>query len=1192
MAEAKPWEEYAPTEEAEAKPWEEYKPAVQAEAKPWEEYKQPEVKEEPGFFGKIVQSEPVQKTLEFLQSRKNPQELLAEINAQVKPEERQALDQEALKTPVISGKVEEMRVLPSELQGIARKHDIPVSKLTDFDWSAFFGAPMATAGGLKGIGGELAQVSEGFVGSLSEAVAMGLPQKLAIEAQRDPKVKAALEDLRTLALYKKSGLLTATELVGGIKTGFGLANVAGAGLKALGAGEKAVAAGKIATGAGEAALAGYAGAETDYESKAALIGLGLGGVINSSVELFGLIKNARAQKAAVQAEKEWLENPDSTALITQEVAKTQNAQKVIDDVIEKAVAAKSEDEVKALSKQINDSKELPRLFGQGTTDAEITQSGQKIIDTAADEIFSSLDKEGQRRVLSELKDSRLLDENNVVTPFGKSVIVQKYLDQNLPKIVEKYGQRSEGIQTSLDYLRTRAGEGADFLKQEFRRVMEQNAANKLMAEDIIRKAGVGEGDGRVLRNLAQSLVDGQFVLRGIDRRTGTRLEPLLNKMNFQYNAFTRMLSQVIKDRELVNEVGEKVKVLGLESLDKMRQAANLTQEDLYKFLDKGIKEIPDTNKAQVVAEYRKWFEQSRKLANEQGLNIADFTQKYGGYVPHMVLDRTEIAKRLRDTVADLQERFKINLLDYKTADYDRAAATGLREDANYRSLKESLEYLNGTKITSPEEMNQILAKQINPRTSGIRDVSSAAATFRREVEEVPALIREVDVNKLAARWASNTLKHAFLRDGFAQVENARDILVKRGFYKDAEYLSNWLTDNLGGVRNNTWRAAAQEFSNTLLNIRDNASADSQLRRISEWMLEGGANTSMRLFGSVYPNFLGFNIRSALQNLSQPILMTAPELGAKGMEYSMRALKNCAVNPKEAIQAGGMYRAAQWSTELSTVLEANLRRSWIGKASDKTIDTYAKISMAMYESAERANRVIVVQMGKELTKDVLAGNEAARRYVQKLNPGMRNAVKEAVAANDSKLVEELLVNNLLDKTIFQYNKLSMSNFGRAAGPILSTFSKWPTAIAGDVIDAYARKGVGQGSKELFGRYMLPLAMLGMANMVLTEDSKMFGQDDPQMQALIGGKKGLTGLSPLMSLTQGIGVPPIVVSVGKFGKALLDGDIDKAGSALASIGDAYIPMIPGALRAMNDVTKLTTGDENEVKSLETLFEAVTE
>lgn len=1178
------------TEKPATNPLDEFVQEPKKTANPLDEFTKPE--KEPGFFTKLYQSEPVQKGFELLKSRKNPQELLGEINAQVSPEERQALDKEALQTPVISGKVEEMRVLPSELEGIARKHGIPVKDLTSWDWSAFFGAPVATAGGLKGLGGELAQVSEGVVGSLSEAIGMGLPQKLAIEAQSDPKFKAALEDLRTLALYKKSGLLTAAELVGGAKTGFGLVGAAGKGLAALGAGEKAIAAGKIATGAGEAALAGYAGAETDYESKAALVGLGLGGVINSSVELFGLIKNARAQKAAELAEKEWLAKPDSTTLINQEVAKTQNAQKVVDDVIEKAVTAKSEEEVKALSKQINDSKQLAQLFGQGNTPEEIIASGQKVISQAADEIFESTGKEGQRRILSELKDQRLLTKENVATPMGKAVIVQKYLDENLPKIVEKYGQRSEGIQSSLDYLRTRAGEGADFLKQEFKRVMQQNAANKLMAEDIISKAGVGEGDGKVLRNLAQSLVDAQFVLRGIDRRVGTRLEPLLNKMNFQYNAFTRTLAQVVKDREFVNEAGEKVTVYGLESLEKMRKTANLSQEDLYKFLDKGIKEIPDANKAQVVSEYSKWFEQSRKLANEQGLNIADFTQKYGGYVPHMVIDRVDIAKRLRDTVTDLRDRFKINLLNYSAADYEQAAAAGLREDVKYRSLKDSLEYLSGQKITSPEDMNQILARQANPRTAGIRDVSRAAATYRREVEEVPALIRETDVTKLAARWASNTFKHAFLREGFAQVENTRDILSKRGFYKDAEYLSNWLTDNLGGVRSNTWRAATQDFSNVILDIRDNAKADSQLRRISEWMLDGGANTSMRLFSSVYPNFLGFNFRSAMQNLTQPILVTAPELGSKGVEYSMRALKNCALNPQEAIRAGGMYRAAQWNTELNAVLEANLKRSWIGKATDKTIDTYAKISMAMYEAAERANRVITVQMGKELAKDVLTGNETARQYVQKLNPGMRNAVKEALSNNDTKLVEELVINNLLDKTIFQYNRLSMSNFGRVAGPILSTFSKWPTVIAGDVIDAYARQGIGQGSKELFGRYMLPLAMLGLANMAISEDSEAFKQSDPQIQALIGGEKGLTGLSPLMSLQQGIGMPPVVSGALDFSKALLNGDVSKAGAAVANLGDAYIPLIPGVLRTMNDVTKLTTGDENEIKNLETLFGAVTE
>ena len=1169
-------------------PFEKYK-VKEVEADPFEKYKVPEEdpfakykvepreqeKEEPGFFGKA---------LEALQIRTDPKELTADIQSRVSPEERKKLDEEALKTPVISGKVEEMRILPSELEGIARKHNIPVSNLTSFDWAAFFGAPMATGG----IGGELAQVSEGLLGSLSEAVAMGLPQKLAIKFQSDPKMEAALDDLRTIALAKKSGLLQAAELGGALATGYGLAKVAGTAAKAAGAGETAAKAATIATGVGEAAAATYAGAEKDYESKAVMLGAGLGGAVAAGVEVFGLIRNVRARRAAEAAEAELAESPDMVRQINEQVSKTQNAQQTMDTVIDRAVAAKGKEDIEKLSKEINSTEGLYKLLGKGDTEA-----GKKAVESASEEIFNGLSTEGQRKLLTDLKDGRLLDAENKVSELGRTVIVQKYLDENLPRIAGKVQEGTQSMTGSLTNILSRAGEGAEFLKGEFRRVLQQNAANKLISDRIIARAGLGEAEGPVLRNIAQGFTDAQFVLRGIDRRAGTRLEVTLNKGNNQYNAFTRMLAQIVNDREVMGADGVLTKIKGLASLDKMKQAANLSDDDLYKFLDKGITEIPDPKKADVVNEYRKWFASARTEANEQGLNIADFVQKYGGYVPHSVLDRIEIAKRLRDGITDIRDRFGINLMDYGEETYTKAAEAGLRNDVNYRRLKDSLEYLNGGAIQDADTMRQVLARQINPRTAGIRDTSNAAAVYRRSVEEVPEMIRETNVTKLAARWASNTFKHAFMRDTFAEMENVRDILIRRGFHKDAEYLSNLLTDNLGGVRSNTWRAATQQFANALLDIRDNRSADSQLRRIAEWMLEAGESTSSRMFGAVYPNFLGANIRSALQNMSQPILVTAPELGAAGMGYVMRALKNVALNPLDTVRQGGQFRAAQWNTELMSVLESQIKRSWIGAKTDALIDTYTKYSMALYETAERANRVIVVQMGKELTKDLLSGNQAAKLYVQKLNPGMRRAVKEAIEKGDDQALEGLLINNLLDKTVFQYNKLSMSAFGRAAGPVLSTFSKWPTAIAGDVIDAYARKGIGAGSAELGGRYLAPFMMLGVINAaVMSEDKSFFSQEDPQIQALIGGKKGLTGLSPLASLTQGIGTPPIVTSTGKFAKALIEGDIDKAGSALASLGDAYIPMLPGILRTWNDATKLTSGDENEVKSLETLFEAVTE
>lgn len=1122
---------------------------------------------------------------EFFKIREDAGEVLASAKSFVTDEEREKIDRKALQTPVISGEVPEMRILPSEIEGIARKHGIPASKLRSFDWSAFFGAPEATGTIL----GEAAQASEGLLGSLSEMVLLGIPQKLAVSLQSDDKYKAALEDLRTVALAKKSGLVQAAELAGGLKAGLQIAKGAGQLATKLGAGETAAKAVTVVAGVGEAVGGTVAAAESGFEEQAAKVGLALGGALTAGAEVYSFVRNKQALKGMQKAEEELLQEADTVSKVREEAAKHAKSADVVDQVVDVAITRKDMKEVKALADELNTAQGVKKLFGEGA-------EAEKKLDEAVDEILSNKGEEVKRKMLAEFKDANMLvpdpakPGNVKLAEIAKINIIQRHLDEQLPKIAQDLGARTGGTRGGIEAIFTRKGEGAKFIKEQYRNTIQFDAFNKLLTDGVIKKLPKSS-DNTVLRAMHQLMADAQFVFRSIDRKAGLRTESTLNTMNFQYNAFTRMLARVTSGYEVTNEAGKVIrKVKGLTELNNAREAANIDNNKLYALLDNpkaaGFDALAPAEK-QVVKDYQDWFSFTRKEANKQGLNIQDFTQKNGGYVPHMTIDSNDIALRMRDAAKAIKDKYKINLLDYNQEQYKAAAELGLRDDAIYRGLKDALEYLEGGKIRKADDLTTMLARQMNPRTSGAKSISTASATYRRSVEQVPEMIRETDVNKLAARWSSGTFKHAFLRQGFAEIEKARDMLIQRGMMQDAEYLTNWLTDTLGGTRTRTWRALTQEFSNTLLDIRDKHGADSQLGRMAENLLYLGNNTVPKFLSAVYPNFLGFNLRSALQNLSQPLLMTAPELGVSGTAYAARAIAEIAKDPKRAMQRGSDFRAAQWNTELVAVLESSMKRNAIEKGFDRVSEDYTKFAMGMYEAAERANRIITVQMGKLLVKDILAGDATARKYLSKLNVGMRNEIMEAMKANNPELVEKLIINNLIDKTIFQYNRLSMSNFGRVAGPVLSVFSKWPTAIVGDILDVYARRGVARGSVDLMGKYIAPFAMLAIANKAML-GGKAFEQEDPQIQAIVGGKKGLTTLSPLQSLTQGIGVPPAAVATGKFAVGLMGGDLDKAASAVASMGDAYIPMIPSLLRTWNDISRITTADETEYKSLEAIYQ----
>ena len=1044
-------------------------------------------------------------------------------------------------------------VLDAEIAAIAKKHNLPPEAYTDYLRSVveFRGGSTETPVDFA----KAARVAGGFVG---EAVFMGAPQFIQKKLEDDPRIRAAIDDLGTLVDERKTLLRQAAEIGGGLLTG--TAEVAAAkkglqaGAKLLGKelAETAVEKAAVPAAAGAVgAVAGVSGSKEGEEVVGAAIGGTLGVaapyIISNAGKGIGLIREKFSRDAAEKAAKEAAESPDLIAKVAEEAKKEDGMTEVVADLISKQ-AAKPGD--KKLGDAVNNIDELIPLVGED----KIVKAGQQALEN-----------------MSAQTRERITEE---IAQFGTPVrqmarVVQMKLDEALPRLADEIGESAGNARQALQVVAQRAGEGAEFLTKRYVDSVEKRAHSQLVNQRLVEKALAGTAEGSVLQNLGRKISDYQFVLRQIDRTRGTRLEPLLNSWNEKYNAFTRHMASAAKE---------------IEGVQKLVTESKITQNELYNALDK-----PDVVKftgikGDAVEAYRQLFGRFREQANALGLKVAERKN----YVPHFMKDHVGIAQAARERVREIEQRYGINLLNYTAEEYAEAAQKGLRDSSLYRELKDGLDYLNGEVIGTPERMQEFLAQQMNPRTAGTRSYSKAAATYRRTAEEVPMLFRETDVNRLAVRWASTTLKHAYLRNEFADFEKARDMLARQGFKADSETLSNWLTDNLGGTRANTWRAMTQEMQNTLLNMADKGGKKGQL---ANWILESGTNNFMRLTGAVYPNFLGFNIRSTIQNLTQPFLVTAPELGVElGPRYILRTFAKFK-NPQQLMQDAEQYSAAQWSTELQTVLESGLKRSWLGAKTDKMIQQYTKAAMAMYEVAERSNRAFVVSMGRELAKDVLAKDATAMKFVNKLNVGTRRAVQDAIAKGDDKAVEKLLINNLLDKTIFQYNRGSMSEFGRAMGPVLSTFAKWPTVLVGDIIDAYEKQGLAKGSMDLARKYIGPMVLLAGLNAAVS-GGRPFTQEDEQIAALIGGKQGLTSLSPLMSLKQGIGMPPVVQSGKKITEGALTGDMNKVLKGFASIGDAHIPVIPSILRTINDVSKLTEGEEMEVRNLESLFEAVTE
>jgi hypothetical protein len=87
----------------------------------------------------------------------------------------------------------------------------------------------------------------------------------------------------------------------------------------------------------------------------------------------------------------------------------------------------------------------------------------------------------------------------------------------------------------------------------------------------------------------------------------------------------------------------------------------------------------------------------------------------------------------------------------------------MKDEEPVRRLVNMYSKLSNTTIEDGAQLSNIMEGFRKVTTEGRRKMTEASAAFSRE-GEVPWMLRETDVNKLAFRWITQTLKHAFIKD--------------------------------------------------------------------------------------------------------------------------------------------------------------------------------------------------------------------------------------------------------------------------------------------------------------------------------------------------------------------------------------------------------------------------------------------
>jgi hypothetical protein len=325
--------------------------------------------------------------------------------------------------------------------------------------------------------------------------------------------------------------------------------------------------------------------------------------------------------------------------------------------------------------------------------------------------------------------------------------------------------------------------------------------------------------------------------------------------------------------------------------------------------------------------------------------------------------------------------------------------------------------------------------------------------------------------------------------------------------------------------------------------------------------------------NVYVNFLGLNPKAVIRNTAQPYVLTAPSLAGSGnpkhvsraMKYAMKAGAANAKDIRGGLGYNKMKRRLiesghappEYTAEAKTYLEQVMRtNSPFTHAAQDLYKKAADKAMYFYEASDIINRNTTVHIAKQLADDFVRGDEVAKAMIKNMGAGYRSKIARATDPNE---IRAIITDNLLSTTQFNYDRISLSEFGRSWGPIFSVFTKWPTSIAGDIITQMSRKDRSfmKNLSTVGVKYGSPLALAIGADSLLFDDK---GPSDRAEKYLIGSG-GFSDWMPIHSVESimdgGIMSPPVIQSGTDLMGAIQKDEEGAVGAWFKDQAKAYLP-----------------------------------
>lgn len=979
-----------------------------------------------------------------------------------------------------------------DFQRIGQKHGVSPEELRSL--APYYGAINAP----RSLGEAVAQGAKGAAGFAGRSLGFNVPQKIYAKLQ-DPNMEQALDELQSIG-HKQSGILnTVGEMVANPVAGVGSS-----------------AAARIASTAGIGAAQGFGASSKGEELPETLKGAAIGGALGAGAEVIGkLAAKYRPNKI------------EETLFENQAASRQFDLSKGIDEVAQReAGSEKLLNEIGFNGKNELTPTEIDVLINEQLGEKAV----QKYLDPAS--------PEGQ--VIREQIGTMTVPEQAIKNKLAEEVVTLRARDF----AEDLLGSRPKTFEDSMREIEEFASrQGSEAVRNKYQDFLRMKQGEKYIEEAGLKAINEPNFFGRA----GTFISDAQFVMRNIDDKFGTKLEEIIRDLNKDYNRSTFALREF---RNKYDDVFQSARKLGTDDV--------VTGTDrIYQAMDKGLtNQLPEAEKA-TADSFKKYFDDIREFANglvrEKDPRISPLAiPQRENYVPHMLKATPDLVpvmeKKWKDSIEEATQ-----LLGRKIDDLSQLSSEELKSilasSPSTKDLVKGVTLMDNKEIKSGADLSSRLKEMLYTRKGNISLESKARAAIARE-GEIPYYMRETNLYKLARRYTDNTLRHLYLRNGLDKLGYEASTLKKAGAEVDAEYVNNIIRDVLG-VRKGT---AAEAMLQTKVGLARNL--DTIIDKYGKDSTVGGAITTAKAFPEylqfwlrqIYPNALGFfNLRAVLQNGTAAITKLAPELGGsygyssvlRGALYTVKNLPRLLAK----VESLGNVPSEFTRKGEQAIAEGIARSSGVRMSRD-AIEGAGKAGMFLYQKIEEFNRALTLGIGEMMAHDIAAGSPAAIGALKKLP----FTVRKAVLSNreNTELTGELLGKYLNDATQYNYNKISMSEFGRTMGPFFSTFSKWPTATVGDILYEKRARGLLGSIPRTAEKYILPFMLLQAVDYAAGERlGEKDGLSDRQKKLM--GSGGMSQSAPIgsaMSIARGeIFTPPAVDALYKgLVEPIMKGQLD--------------------------------------------------